>query len=134
MSGSPYRFQGGDAWLHDLAARERFAVRRGVLKFRGRKPKAIPISSGPLQDEDFAPDFEQKGVDMRIGLHIGSLAHDRVVERAMLVTADTDMIPAMKFGRRAGLRIVAIERPGAKRLREFLAHVDIRRGVAWPPP
>ncbi|MSP81926.1 MAG: NYN domain-containing protein [Alphaproteobacteria bacterium] len=37
---------------------------------------------------------------MRIGLDIGSLAHDRVVERAILVTADTDMIPAMKLGRR----------------------------------
>jgi hypothetical protein len=53
-------------------------VRRGVLKFRGYKPKQTPVNpTGPPTDADFAPDFEQKGVDMRIGLDIASYSANR---------------------------------------------------------
>jgi len=50
---------------------EKFAVRIGVLKFRGfvLKQSRIPFTpSVPLIDSDFEAKFEQKGVDMRIGL------------------------------------------------------------------
>ena len=58
VSGTSHQFHGNDAWLNDLAARELFAVRRGVLKFRGWKPKSIPIAAAHLEDKDFIPDFE----------------------------------------------------------------------------
>jgi hypothetical protein len=61
VSGEPYTFSGSDHWLRELAAKNLFAVRRGVLKFRGFKPKHIPIAAAELTDDDFAPDFEQKG-------------------------------------------------------------------------
>src|SRR5687767_7979504 len=35
VSGKPFEFNGSDAWLRRLAAKKLFAVRRGVLKFRG---------------------------------------------------------------------------------------------------
>lgn len=132
VSGTPHEFKGSDAWLHELAARDFFAVRLGVLKFRGWHPKAIPVGGKPLADSDFSPDFEQKGVDMRIGLDIATLANDRIVDRVVLVTADTDFIPAMKYGRTAGLQVVLAEIPGAKFGKELLAHVDIKRAVGWP--
>ena len=122
-----------DSWVDDLAKRPMFAVRLGVLKFRGWKPKRIPVAHRPLEDSDFAPDFEQKGVDMRIGLDISILASNRSVERVILLTADTDFIPAMKHDRREGLQIVAVRLPGVTLTREFLAHVDIEREVPLPP-
>lgn len=132
VSGEPYEFKGADAWLHDLASRELFAIRLGVLKFRGWKPKRTPPIGGVLTDDDFKPDFEQKGVDMRIGLDIATLASTKAVERVILITADTDFIPAMKHARINGLQVAAVELPGSNLTREFLAHVDIRRQVEWP--
>ena len=103
VSGDEHEFTGSDAWLRTLAGKNLFAVRRGVLKFRGFKPKKIPISSRPLKDSDFAPDFEQKGVDMRIGLDIANHASMQSVDRVILVSGDTDCIPAMKHARISGL-------------------------------
>ena len=68
VSGKIHSFSGSDQWLRELAAKDLFAVRRGVLKFRGYKPIKIPIAAAALTDDDFSPDFEQKGVDMRIGI------------------------------------------------------------------
>ena len=48
VSGQDHTFTGSDQWLRDLAARELFAVRRGVLKFRGWKPKKIPVAPQAL--------------------------------------------------------------------------------------
>ena len=39
VSGTSYTFTASDAWLKELAEKDLFAVRRGVLKFRGYKPK-----------------------------------------------------------------------------------------------
>ena len=132
VSGNTYTFVGSDSWLVELSRKDLFAVRRGVLKFRGYKPKYVPVSAVALTDADFAPDFEQKGVDMRIGLDIASYSVNRSVDRIILVSNDTDCVPAMKFGRRSGLQIVIVNLPGCKVAPELLAHVDYRRSVAWP--
>lgn len=118
--------------LRVLATRDLIAVRRGVLKFRGFKPKRIPISSEELTDDDFRPDFEQKGVDMRIGLDIANFASHRSVDRIILVTNATDCIPAMKNGRIAGLQIVLAEFENQKVAPELLWQADIKHRVAWP--
>jgi hypothetical protein len=44
VSGKEHKFAGSDHWLRQLAAKNLFAVRRGVLKFRGFKPKKNPHS------------------------------------------------------------------------------------------
>jgi uncharacterized LabA/DUF88 family protein len=132
VSGDPFKFEGSDGWLKRLSEKDLFAVRRGVLKFRGFKPKKIPILTEPLKDEDFKPDFEQKGVDMRIGLDIANYAVTRAVDRLILMTGDTDCLPAMKHARIAGLQITLVELPGQKIAPELLYHSDYRRAVAWP--
>ena len=135
VSGTPHEFKGSDQWLRDLAARDLFAVRRGVLKFRGFKPKKIPIAHGAaLTDADFRPDFEQKGVDMRIGLDMASFSEKRTVQRIILVTADTDCLPAMKHARKAGLQVVLINLPDQKLAPELLWHADFKRPIGWPLP
>ena len=133
VSGLPHVFQSSDAWLHELAHKDLFAVRRGVLKFRGFKPKRTPVAQqGALTDADFQPDFEQKGVDMRIGLDIAAYAANHAVERIILISNDTDCVPALKYGRRAGLQTVLIEPPRVRLAPELLSHIDYKRAVLWP--
>ncbi|MCO5160002.1 MAG: NYN domain-containing protein [Mesorhizobium sp.] len=134
VSGTEYEFKGSDAWLRELAARNLFAVRRGVLKFRGFKPKRIPIASNALSDSDFKPDFEQKGVDMRIGLDIANYATTKSVNRIILITGDTDCVPAMKHARISGLQIVLASLPNHKVAAELLWHSDYERRIVWPTP
>jgi uncharacterized LabA/DUF88 family protein len=131
VSGTTEQFKGSDTWLKDLAAKDLFAVRRGVLKFRGYKPKRVPVS-GNLTDSDFAPDFEQKGVDMRIGLDIATFAESKAIDRIILITGDTDCLPAMKHARKAGLQVVMISFPNQKLAPELLWHTDFTRRIAWP--
>lgn len=134
VSGSIQLFTGSDKWLRDLASRDLFAVREGVLKFRGYKPKKIPIASTALTDADFSPDFEQKGVDMRIGLDIALYSDAKTTDRIILVTGDTDCLPAMKHGRKAGLQIVLVNFPNSNTAQELLWHSDYVRTIPWPVP
>ena len=132
VSGKPAVFRGSDEWIKVLAAKPRFAIRLGTLKFRGFEPKRIPIVSAALSDEDFKPRFEQKGVDMRLGLDVASYAADRSVDRVILVTGDTDCLPVMKRARTAGLQVVLVQFPKQQLARELLWHSDFRRSVEWP--
>lgn len=131
VSGEDQEFKGSGDWLRLLAQKDLFAVRLGVLKFRGYKPKEVPISD-ELSDDDFKPDFEQKGVDMRIGLDIASYSATRAIDRIILMTGDTDCIPAMKHGRKSGLQIVLITFPGHRVAAEMFEHADYKREIAWP--
>jgi len=135
VSGTKHAFSGSDNWLHELSRKDLFAVRTGVLKFRGYilKKSRIPFTpTVPLTDADFEAKFEQKGVDMRIGLDMATLSSARSVELIALVTNDTDCIPAMKHARRAGLQVALIVVPGYTPAPELLAHSDFRRNIAWP--
>jgi uncharacterized LabA/DUF88 family protein len=133
ISGTPFTFTGSDQWLDELARKDLFAVRRGVLKFRGYKPKQTPVHpAGSPTDADFDPDFEQKGVDMRIGLDIAAYSAIRCIDRIVLVTNDTDCVPAMKYGRKAGLQVVIVELPNGKTAPELVAHADYKRPIQWP--
>lgn len=132
VSGDPHTFTGSDKWLEELARKDLFAVRRGVLKFRGFKPKQTPVLPALLTDADFKPDFEQKGVDMRIGLDIALYSERRTVDRIALVSNDTDCVPAMKYGRRHGLQVVIVELPKCKTASELIMHSDFKRLVTWP--
>ena len=131
ISGKPSDFTGFDEWIKVLSAKPQFAVRLGVLKFRGFVPKKIPLSTSALSDKDFKPRFEQKGVD-RLGLDIATYSANRSVERIILITGDTDCSPAMKLARTAGLQVVLIQFPGKILARELLSHSDFQRQVEWP--
>ncbi len=132
VSGTDLTFKASDAWLHTLSHKDLFAVRRGILKFRGFRPKKTPVNPAQLTDADFEPIFEQKGVDMRIGLDIAAYATNHAVDRIVLVSGDTDCVPALKYGRRAGLQTVLIETAGGRIAPELLAHADFKRTIALP--
>ena len=136
VSGTVREIPVNDGWLKLLSQKDLFAVRRGVLKFRGFVPKkpqraGSTASKSTFTDADFKPDFEQKGVDMRIGLDVAAFSANRAVDRIVLVTGDTDCIPALKYGRKAGLQTVLVEPNGNKLTRELLAHADFTRLVPF---
>ena len=112
--------------LHRDPEREPYvAVRRGDVVFQGWRIKrsvARSLMEGkprPLTADDIRPNLKQKGVDMRIGLDIASLALKRLVGHVVVVTADADMVPALKLARREGLQVYldSLSSPGAKELR-----------------
>ena len=73
-------------------------LRQGVLKGMRKDPR-------PLGPDDLYPAIEQKGVDLRIGLDIARLSLQHLVDIVVVVTADSDFVPAFKFARREGLRV-----------------------------
>ena len=87
-------------------------VRKDLEQSWTLKPAAqADLLSGRLQtadltDRHFAPALRQKGVDMRIGLDIASLALNRNVQTIILVSADADFVPAAKLARRAGVKFI----------------------------
>ena len=89
-----------------------FALRIGELSHDGWHLKArIQSRPGPtvqISAADFQPTIRQKGVDMRIGLDIASLTLKHHADIIVLVTADSDFIPAMKFARREGAQLFLV--------------------------
>lgn len=103
-------------FLDELTRQRKVALRMGtinssetsyVLKkkvinalFRGER-KFDSISEG-----DFYLDLKQKGVDMKIGLDIASLAHKKQVAQIVLIAGDSDFVPAAKHARREGIDFI----------------------------
>ena len=48
----------------------------------------------------------KKGVDMRIGLDMARLALRDMVRTIIVVTGDPDFVPAFKFVRREGVKVI----------------------------
>ncbi|MAA75927.1 MAG: NYN domain-containing protein [Salinisphaeraceae bacterium] len=67
--------------------------------------------------------LRQKGVDMRIGLDISSLAHNRQADTIILVTGDSDFVPAAKLARREGMEFI-VDPLWQKVSDELYEHVD----------
>ena len=59
-----------------------------------------------LSERDFSLSVSQKGVDMRIGVDISSLAFKNQVDRIILISGDSDFVPAAKQARREGIDFI----------------------------
>jgi uncharacterized LabA/DUF88 family protein len=59
-----------------------------------------------LSDNDLINNIGQKGVDMRLGLDIQSMALKRQVTRMVLISGDSDFVPAAKEARREGIDFI----------------------------
>jgi uncharacterized LabA/DUF88 family protein len=77
-----------------------------------------------LVANDLVPNIEQKGVDLRIGLDIARLSLCKLVDVIVVITGDSDMVPAFKFARREGVRVY-LDHLGHPVKRALKAHVDI---------
>jgi uncharacterized LabA/DUF88 family protein len=123
--------------LKNLALLDNIALRTGELSFNGwliREPSVVQMlrTGRRLIGTDFQPDLKQKHVDMKIGLDIAWLASKRIVDRIVLVTADSDFVPAMKFARREGVQVVLVTMGHSLVRRELKVHADELRSVVYP--
>lgn len=64
------------------------------------------ITVDNLTDEDLVLDITQKGVDMKIGLDISSLSYKKQVNQIILISGDSDFVPAAKHARREGIDFI----------------------------
>ncbi len=124
--------------LHErLLTVRKIALRLGRLNDKfGWRPKAEAVERWLADTAGFAPvddDFEidtvQKGVDMRLGLDVASLAFKRQVDQIVMVAADADFVPAAKLARREGIDVV-LDPMGGTPAKDLIAHVDGVRQVA----
>jgi uncharacterized protein (TIGR00288 family) len=123
--------------ISELKIMDNIAFRSGELSFDGwlitkKATKDIAKTNRALIDDDFQPDIKQKGVDMKIGLDVAWLAGKSIVERIILVTADSDFIPAMKFARREGVQVVLVTLGHLSVKPELKEHSDELRNVVFP--
>jgi len=118
--------------LYDqLELTEGFALRMGETrltpfqwKLKPAKAKQLIKKSRDLVDADFALDINQKGVDIRIGLDMARLALRDMVRAVVVVTGDSDFVPAFKFVRREGVKVMLCTLGHKGTRRELRAHAD----------
>ncbi|GIX18260.1 MAG: helicase [Rhodothalassiaceae bacterium] len=97
-------------WLHLLEAPLMEGVDaplRTSLSEDDRRALSRPIETWRnLEDRDLLIGLRQKGVDMRLGLDISTITLKRQADTLVLVTGDSDFVPAAKIARREGAEVV----------------------------
>lgn len=84
-----------------------------------------------IRPEDLTVNLEQKGVDMRIGVDISSLAFKRQVDRIILISGDSDFVPAAKQARREGIDFI-LDPMGSHIEDELFEHIDgLQTRINW---
>ena len=88
--------------LGKLCSKQEFVLKQSAIKelLNGRKTK------DDLTEGDFEFSAQQKGVDMRIGLDIASLSYKKLVDQIILISGDSDFVPASKLARREGIDFI----------------------------
>ena len=102
--------------IHELLKKERkVALRYGEIKdgngWSLYKRTLSELLKGiktieTLTEDDIFFDMSQKGVDMKIGLDIASLAYKKLVKRIVLISGDSDFVPAAKLARKEGIDFI----------------------------
>lgn len=103
-------------FLEEMRHKRKVALRLGSLSEGNLnyvlKPEPVKkllrgdIKVSELMEKDIKLNIEQKGVDMRIGLDIASMAYKKQVTKMVLISGDSDFVPAAKLARREGIDFV----------------------------
>ena len=102
-------------FIEELKRRRKFALRLGHLSnqiYYNLNPNVTnALCAGQrtldsLTEQDFTFFAQQKGVDMKIGVDIASLAYKRQVDQIILIAGDSDFVPASKLARREGIDFI----------------------------
>lgn len=119
-------------FLEQLKRRRKFALRLGTLSDQvnyNLKPSVTKeLCSGKrsiesLTEADFVFNAQQKGVDMKIGVDIASLAFKKQVDQIILISGDSDFVPAAKLARREGIDFV-LDPMGSEVRDDLFEHID----------
>lgn len=119
-------------FMKELKKRRKFALRLGTLaekpsyNLRPSVTKELLNGKRTLESltvNDFEFHSKQKGVDMRIGIDIASLAYKRQVSQIILIAGDSDFVPAAKLARREGIDFI-LDPMGADVKDDLFEHID----------
>lgn len=119
-------------FLEELKKRRKFALRLGELSNQAcynlrpdvtKKLLAGTRTLDSLTEEDFMFVAQQKGVEMRIGIDISSLAFKKQVDQIILIAGDSDFVPAAKLARREGIDFI-LDPMWADIKEDLFEHID----------
>lgn len=130
------------AFFEELKKKRKMALRMGTLadanahySLNPQKIKELClgyISVDDLTENDFSISFAQKGVDMRIGLDIASLAYKKQADQIILIAGDSDFVPAAKLARREGVDFILDPMEATIRA-DLFEHIDGLKSC-WKKP
>lgn len=112
--------------LGELADRKRWRIDPETT----RRLLTKSIALDQLPESAVIYDVEQKGVDVKIAVDIASLAYKKLADRIVLITGDSDFVPAAKLARREGLDVI-LDPLWAPIVPSLIEHVDGLR-THWP--
>ena len=102
-------------FLDALRSQRKVALRLGTLSnfqsytLKGDAVKQLcngKLTVDDLNESHFMIEARQKGVDMKIAVDITSMALKKQVDRIVLISGDSDFVPAAKLARREGIDFV----------------------------
>lgn len=120
-------------FLDCLKKKRKFALRLGKLsdtqvEYNLTNKAFRKLCNGTIKFEDLTEadcvlKIDQKGVDMKIGLDIASLAYKKQVDQIILISGDSDFVSAAKLARREGIDFV-LDPLGAPVKPDLFEHID----------
>lgn len=127
-----------NAFLEALKTKRKLALRLGKLSetqaYYGLKDDIIKklcrkaITWDDLSEANFKLYLTQKGVDMKIGVDIASISFKKQVEQIVLISGDSDFVPAAKLARREGIDFI-LDPMGAAIKPDLFEHIDGKRSI-----
>lgn len=128
-------------FLSELTKKRKMALRLGnidegsatyVLTEKATKDLVLKKRKvDDLDERDFVTSIKQKGVDMKIGMDIASLAYKKQVDQIILIAGDADFVPAAKLARREGIDFV-LDPLGHAIKDDLFEHIDGKRSCGDP--
>lgn len=103
------------AFFEELKKKRKVALRLGFIKESGNwlinplRTKELlsgKIGVDDLKENDVFYEMRQKGIDMKIGVDIASLVLKKFVNQIVLISGDSDFVPASKLARREGIDFI----------------------------
>lgn len=120
-------------FYQELKKKRKFALRMGKLAdeqaYYTLSHKAVKkflngsMTLSNITEQDFSLNMEQKGVDMKIGLDISSMAFKKQVDQIILISGDSDFVSAAKLARREGIDFI-LDPLGAPIKPDLFEHID----------
>lgn len=126
-------FEWTTTFLNELKKKRKFAIRLGKLAEEQAhytiRPEVVKklcngkLNFTDLQEKDFCLEIDQKGVDMKIGLDIASMAYKQQVDQIVLISGDSDFVSAAKLARREDIDFI-LDPLGAAIKPDLFEHID----------
>ena len=122
-----------NTFLSNLKQRRKVALRMGFfadeeMNYIFSSDTVKKLCKGSLKIEDLSEsdlvlNMRQKGVDMKIGLDIASLAYKKLADQIVLISGDSDFVPAAKLARVEEIDFI-VDSMGMKINDNLIEHID----------